>query len=72
MLEHVDRGLTSTCTQVRILGQDDDVPLEHLPLPVMLCKQLQVYYTGLLPAAMCVACCVRQLMRHKVNLFAQL
>lgn len=30
--EHVDCGLTSTCTQVRITGQDDDVPLEHLPL----------------------------------------
>lgn len=54
------------------MGQDDDVPREHLPLSVMLCKQLQVYYTGLLPAAMCVACSVRQLMRHKVSLFMQL
>lgn len=55
-----------------IMGQDDDVPPEYLPLSVMLRKQLQAYYTGLLPAAMCVACCVRQLMRHKVRLFMQL
>lgn len=53
------------------MGQDDDVPREYLPLSVMLRKQLQVY-TGMLPAAMCVACCVRQLMRHKVRLFMQL
>lgn len=65
-------GLTSTCTQVMITGQDDDVPHRHLPLSAVLCKQLQVYYTALLPAAMCVACCVRQLMRHKVSLFTQL
>lgn len=34
-LEHVGCGLTSTCTQVRITGQADDVPLEHLPLSAM-------------------------------------
>lgn len=37
-----------------ITGQDDDVPREHLPLSVVLCKQLGVYYTG---AASCRYVC---------------
>lgn len=36
-----------------------------LPLSVMQCKQLQVYYTGLLPAATCVACCCVSLLSSK-------
>lgn len=68
-VEHVERSSPSTWTQVRNVGQDRDVPLMHLPLSATRRKQLQEYFTAPLPAAMCVAACVRQLMRLKASLF---
>lgn len=64
---------TSTRAEVAITGQDGDVPREHLP-PLLLCyaNSSECITLGPLPAAMCVARCVRQLMRHKVSLFMPL
>lgn len=61
---------TSTSAEVAITGQDGDVPREHLP-PLLLCyaNSSECVTLGPLPAAMCVARCVRQLMRQKVSLF---
>lgn len=49
-----DLGLTSFSVGVTAAGQDDGAPREHLPLSVMVCKQVEVYYTG---AASCSAVC---------------
>lgn len=71
----VGRRCSSTFThaEVAITGQDGDVPREHLP-PLLLCyaNSSECITLGPLPAAMCVARCVRQLMRHKVSLFMPL